>query len=212
MFTEEINYFVAGKGSIWGKGDPLTVSTLKKMNLRGRWLDLAAGDGRYTAWLLKKADAVVAADIDRSALSKLMFRMPSRLRKKLALKAFDMTQPFPFGKGEFDGVFCAGILHLFTKKVLQKVCAEIDRMVKPTGRVFIDMPTDIKRVSPAGELLTFGKEPMYTLAQGKRVLRRFFKDFSVQIRVSRVSAEFYPDANPPYTFSSRFIMLTGRKR
>lgn len=212
IFSEEINYFTAGSDSIWGSGHPLTIAALKRTKLKGCWLDLAAGDGRYTPWLLKKADAVVAADIDEGALSKLMFRMPRRLRKKLALKAFDMTKPFPFQSGEFDGVFCAGILHLFQKSILRRVCREILRVLKPTGVVFIVFPADILRVSPDGVPLTFGKEPMYTLAEARQTLKRMFPSVRATTRVSRVASEEYPHANPSYTFSCRFIMFVGRKR
>ena len=64
IFTEGINYFETSKVSIWGTGDKDTLELLKKVEIRGKWLNLAAGDGRYNLNLLEKADFVVASDID----------------------------------------------------------------------------------------------------------------------------------------------------
>lgn len=46
--TEDIDYSKTGKSSIWGTGDKATLALLRKIKLHGIWLNLAAGDGRYT--------------------------------------------------------------------------------------------------------------------------------------------------------------------
>ncbi|MCL5010699.1 MAG: hypothetical protein M1127_00595 [Patescibacteria group bacterium] len=53
------------KKSIWGKGDKITLSVLRKLKPRGAWLDLAAGDGRYAPTLLKTVNSLVVADKDK---------------------------------------------------------------------------------------------------------------------------------------------------
>lgn len=53
--------------SIWGKGDKLTIEILSKLQLKGTWLDLAAGDGRYVPKLLDKVDNLIAGDVDKNS-------------------------------------------------------------------------------------------------------------------------------------------------
>ena len=85
IFTEGIDYFTTRKTSIWGTGDKDTLQLLKKIEIHGKWLNLAAGDGRYNLNLLKKADFVVTSDIDESALSKLWHNTPDKYKQKEVL-------------------------------------------------------------------------------------------------------------------------------
>src|SRR3989344_1657398 len=91
IFTEGIDYSKTEKTSIWGVGDKDTLELLKKIEIRGKWLNLAAGDGRYNLNLLEKADSVVASDIDESALDKLWQNTPEQFKSKLKTKVFDIT-------------------------------------------------------------------------------------------------------------------------
>lgn len=211
IFTEGIDYFTTGKTSIWGTGDKYTLQLLKKIEIRGKWLNLAAGDGRYNLNLLKKADFVVASDIDESALSKLWHNTPDKYKQKLETKVFDITKKFPFDNRSFDGVFCTGTLHLFPKEVLKQIISEIDRVLKPNGKVIIDFATDIKRTSPSGKLITFGKEPLYTLEDAKRTLKNLFRNYQIEVHKSEVVEDFEA-ANPPYTLNCKLIILIADKK
>ncbi len=211
IFTKGINYFKTGKVSIWGTGDKDALRLLKKTEIRGKWLNLAAGDGRYNLNLLKKADFVVVSDIDASALSKLWQNTPEKYKSKLEIKIFDIIKRFPFEDNSFDGVFCTGTLHLFPDEILQKILSEIDRTLKPSGRVIIDFATDIKRVSPDGKLIIFGDEPKYTLGEAKITLKNLFRNYKIKIHESEVQEEAFTQARPPYKFSCQFILLVADK-
>lgn len=211
VFTEGIDYFATGENSIWGIGDKDTLQLLKKTEIHGKWLNLAAGDGRYNLFLLEKADLVVASDIDESALSKLWHNTPKKYQSKLKTKSFDITKKFPFENKSFDGVFCTGTLHLFPTEILQKIISEIDRVLKPKGRVIIDFATDIKRTSPTGKIITFGKEPLYTLEDAKKTLRNLFRNYQIEIHDSEVVEDFEA-ANPPYTLNCKFVILIADKK
>lgn len=211
IFTEGINYFETGKTSIWGTGDKDTLELLKKIKIHGKCLNLAAGDGRYNLNLLEKADFVIASDIDESALSKLWHNTPKKYRKKLDTKVFDITKSFPFGDDQFDSIFCTGTLHLFPKKVLQKIIFEINRVLKATGRVIIDFATDIKRISPNGKLIVFNKEPLYSLKGAKKILKNLFKNYRIRMYESEVVEDFEV-ANPPYTLNCKFVILIADKK
>ncbi|MBN2095691.1 MAG: class I SAM-dependent methyltransferase [Candidatus Aenigmarchaeota archaeon] len=210
IFTEGIDYFATGKDSIWGRGDEDTLKLLQKTAIQGRWLNLAAGDGRYNQFLLEKADSVTASDIDESALSKLWHNTPEKYRPSLETKAFNLTGKFPFEDASFDGVFCTGTLHLFPRDILQKVISEIGRVLRPGGRVILDFSADIKRFSPDGKLVTFGKEPLYTLNDAKKTLEVLFREYKTEMHDSAVVEDF-EGANPPYTLNCKFVILIAKK-
>ena len=54
--------------SKWGKGDKLTLKVLNTIQLKGTWLNLAAGDGRYIPELLKKVDKLISTNAPRYPL------------------------------------------------------------------------------------------------------------------------------------------------
>lgn len=211
IFTEGINYFETDQASIWGTGDKDTLELLRKIKIHGKCLNLAAGDGRYNLSLLEKVDFVVASDIDKSALSKLWHNTPKKYRKKLDIKVFDITKRFPFEDNQFDSIFCTGALHLFPKRILQQIISEIDRVLKTKGRVIIDFATDIKRTSPNGKLIVFGKEPLYSLKGAKKTLKNLFKNYRIQMHESEVIEDFEA-ANPSYTLNCKFVILIADKK
>ncbi len=211
IFTEGINYFETDKTSIWGTGDKDTLELLRKIEIHGKCLNLAAGDGRYNLDLLEKADFVVASDIDESALSKLWHNTPKKYRKKLNTKAFDITKKLPFEDNAFDDIFCTGTLHLFPKEVLRQIIFEIGRVLKSNGRVIIDFATDIKRTSPSGKLIIFGKEPLYSLKDARRTLKNLFRNYQIQMHESE-AVEDFEAANPPYTLNCKFVILIADKK
>src|SRR3989338_1254580 len=211
IFTDGIDYSKTDKTSIWGVGDKDTLELLKQIEIRGKWLTLAAGDGRYNLNLLEKADFVVASDTDESALSKLRQNTPDKFKAKLQTKVFDVTKKFPFENSSFDGVFCTGTLHIFSRKVLEKIILEIDNVLKLTGRVIIDFPADVKRIRLDGKPYTIKDEPKYTLPEAKTTLRNLFKNYKIKMYESEVPEEILKEANPPYKFSCKFILLVADK-
>lgn len=165
IFTEGIDYSKTDKTSIWGTGDKDTLELLKKIEIHGKWSNLAAGDGRYNLNLLEKADFVVASDIDESALNKLRQNTPDKYKPKLQTEVFDITKKFSFDNASFDGVFCTDTLHLFPKEILRQIFSEINRILKPSGRILIDFATDIQRILPDGKLYLRKSEPQYTIKE-----------------------------------------------
>lgn len=212
MFTEGVDYFKTGKVSIWGHGDKDTLELLNKTEIRGRWLNLAAGDGRYNQELLEKAGFVVASDLDESALRKLRDNTPVKLRTKLDMQVFDITQRFPFEDEAFDGVFCASILHYFPENILQQIVSEVDRILKPSGKVIIEFATDIKRILPDGKLYIRKSEPQYTFEEGKEILRELLNNYRVKIIKSEVPPEEIKTYRFVYTLSCQLVLLIANKK
>lgn len=212
IHTEGIDYFKTGKDSIWGPGDKDTLELLRNTDIHGKWLNLAAGDGRYNVNLLKKADLVVASDLDESALSKLWHNTPEEYRTKLTTKVFDLTKKFPFEDESFEGVFCTSTLHYFPEKVLQGIFLEIDRILKKRGRLIVEFATDMKRVFPDGNLYIRKSEPLYTFEEAVSLLRKLLKNYEVHITESAVLPEQVKTEHLEYTLSCRLIIIIADKK
>lgn len=210
IFTEGIDYTKTGKNSIWGKGHDATKIAIRKAGITGKWLNIAAGDGRYNPELLEEADHVIASDIDEGSLSKLWYTTSRKYSSKLETKVFDITKRFPFANNSFDGVFNSGALHLFPRKIFPMIIHEIDRVLKPTGTFILEFATDIERLAPNGDLITFGDEPLYSLAEAKKQLRELLDGYKVSFKVSAFQDEF-KDANPPYKYKVNNLIMVAKK-
>lgn len=211
MFTEGINYFETGKESIWGKGDKKTLEIIDKEDIKGDWLHLAAGDGRYNLELLVKANSVTATDVDKSALSKLWYNTPKEYQSKLRIKAFNLINKFPFNNNSFDGVFCTGTLHLFPKGLLKNIFGEMDRVLKSNGKTIIDFATDARRIRlDTGEPYTIKTRADYSHKEAKIFLKDIFKNYKLNMYESEVVEEFQ-GAHPAYKLNCKFIILVANK-
>jgi len=211
IFSEGIDYLTTGMDSIWGVGDEETLEELKKIQFRGKWLNLAAGDGRYNNGLLEQADEVMATDIDQSALAKLEIITPDNLKNKLKTQRMNLLDRFPFGDGCFNGVFCVGTLHLFPKDRIEEVFKEITRVLDESGEIFIDFATDISRLLPDGKQRDKTNETSYTTEEAESLFRDNFRDFNLVITRHKVPDETVVIGELSYVFSCNYILVRGRK-
>ncbi len=211
LVTERIDYSQTGPVSVWGPGDKDTLEYLDKTEMHGTWLNLAAGDGRYNNILLKKTDHVTAADLDENALAKLVANTPESLKPKLTTAVFDSTEPFPYADGTFDGVFCTGFLHLFPTDILRKIVAEMDRVLRPHGRIILDFSADLLRELPDGRFYTKESEPLYSIEEAIALMKQLFADYQVLMIRSRVPREEIKTLRMTYMFSCRFVIVQADK-
>ncbi len=199
--------------SVWGKGEELTLNTIKKEEIKGKWLDLAAGDGRYINELLEKADSLVLADRDANELKKVQESLSKKQKSKTSTKIFDMTKRFPFENRIFEGVFCTGTLHLFTQDKLNFIFSEITRVLKPKGKLIIDFATDVRRVLPNGELVRDWRD--YILRYRMSVARKMLNDLLSEYKLKMEESTFEDDLTniPEYGFKTKgnFILVVARK-
>lgn len=211
IFAEGINYFAVGSESIWGEEGPNTLKFMDNARIKGIWLNLAAGDGRYCKRILQEADRLVAADIDPGALSKTWHRMLEIDRSRLDLVVLDLTQTWPFADNSFNGVFSTGNLHFFSKQVLSGVFREMDRVLLPGGKIVMNFGTNIKRVMPNGELLIHPNEPQHRLEDAKEFIAESFRGFHTKFFIEPPEPIPYMNANPPFTYSSSIILMLAEK-
>jgi len=60
-------------------------------------------------------------------------------------------------------------------------------------------------------LITFGKEPLYTLEKAKMILKKLLKNYEIKMYESEIP-EYTTRTKPPYKFSSKFVLLVADKK
>ncbi|MCJ7826606.1 class I SAM-dependent methyltransferase, partial [Patescibacteria group bacterium] len=203
-----------GQESIWGKESPLTLKVLQSaLGNGGKWLHLAAGDGRYNNEIACSADKVFATDIDNSALRKLHRNTPKDLINKVETFQQNLIEKFPLKTSTIDGVFSAGTLHLFPESIFNDIASEISRVLKVGGVMVLEFRVDIKRTNTqTGELIKFGDEPLYNRDQAIAAITKAFPNFNIQFADGDQVSETFDKANPPLRFSCNNLLVTATKQ
>jgi len=211
IFTEGLNYFEHGKGSIWGSDDPQMVKLIKNNVLGGKWLNLGSGDGRYNSVLLELSDSLVALDIDKGALSKLWHDAPKKLRDKLKMTVADATKGLPFENETFDGVFCDSFLHMFPNEVSAKIIFEINRVIKSKGKLIFEFATETERVF-LGEGEYYKKQSTsHKLSETKAMIQTCLSNFNLDIQMYEIKNLKYKPRDVEYLFSGKILLVVGTK-
>ncbi len=210
-YLEDIDYLATSDESIWGSGDKETLQRLEKEHLAGKWLNLAAGDGRYNEILLRKANKVVATDFDMGALEKLQLQTPTELQGKLKIKRVDLNERLPFDDGEFDGVFNTGTIHLFPETMVEDILVEIDRVTKIGGRLFLDFACEIKRVTKEGSEMP-DERKYYLLDEVRYLIESTLPNYLLDFEQAEVAPEWVGEQENPHFFSCKFWIVSGVKK
>ena len=176
-----------------------------------KWINLASGDGRYNTLIAKITSKVTDVDIDEGALQKLYENTPKDIRKKLILKSFNIVESFPLEKNKYDGLFSSGTLYLFPEEVFINIAKEISRILKVGGYIALEWAIDIKRISPKGETVIFGTEPMYDKDSAVNVLQKALPNFELNFIEGEDIYSNEKEANPPYEFYCETLLLEGKK-
>ncbi len=212
IFTEGIDYSKTSKSSIWGEEDSSTKNMLKRLvKPDSKWVNLASGDGRYNTLILQTASEVTDIDIDEGALEKLYENTPTEIQHKLVLKSFNIIEPFPLLSNSYDGLFSSGTLYLFPEEIFINIAREISRILKVGGYLALEWAINIKRVSPKGESVIFGTEPLYDKDKAIQVTQKAFPNFQLKYLDGEKIYSNEREANPPYEFYCETLLLEGKK-
>jgi len=197
------------------KGEPedkKTIDILAKTEIKGTWLNLGAGEGRYCKRLLSKANKVIAADYNPEKLKILSRKISKANKTKLKIEVFDMTGKFPFEDSYFDGIFCTGTLHTFSEKNLIKIFREIKRVLKPEGKLIFDFATEVKRIQKDGKFYKYGNETFYSSDEAKKLLDNLLSGYTIKKYVnSSVNPFEFDNGEVSYTFSCNFFLIEADK-
>ena len=212
IFTEGIDYSKTSKSSIWGDEDISTMELLKRVvKPESKWVNLASGDGRYNSFIANIASEVTDVDIDEGALQKLYINTPEEIKGRLILKSFNIVERFPLESDTYDGLFSSGTLYLFPEDVLKNIGREISRVLKIGGYIALEWAINIKRVSPMGEPVIFGTEPLYDKHRAVNVIKEVFPNFEITFLDGEKIYSNESEANPPYEFYCETLLIEGRK-
>jgi SAM-dependent methyltransferase len=193
LSMEHVRYEGTPPGSIFGPGEKPMNELLEKRPPHGTWINLGAGDGRYSDKLLASCVEMVAFDIDPRALAKLERDLSPELRHKLIVQQGDLSKPLPFPDHVFDGAFCAATIHIFSEKTVEMIIAEMLRVVRKGGRVLLDFSYDIQRVMNDGTSYLYPGELPYSSLDAKRVIDKSFSGRNVEVQESRIEDDFETD-------------------
>jgi SAM-dependent methyltransferase len=213
IFTEDIDYLKTGEKSIWGIEDPATVKYLLSKEINGKWLDFAAGDGRFSKILISKVDELIITDLDESALKKLTNLLLIEENSKVKKVIQNIVEKFPFEDSHFDGVFNTGTLHLFPIHILDRIFKEVFRILKPNGEFIFDFATDIKREKPDGTLATFD-EAEYTLKEALLLIELLLKKIGFKVKniiQSETIEDLTNEESAGYIFTCKYFIVEAIK-
>lgn len=130
----------------------------------GRILDVGCGSGRNLFWFLKNGFQITAIDQSEKAVNAV------RERCSMIEPGFDQGRivlgqlaDMPFQDDAFDGVICNAVLHFAsTAEEFKHMMAELSRVLKPGGTLFIRMTSDVG----IREKLDKGENGVYLLPDG----------------------------------------------
>lgn len=197
--------------SIWGDGEGVTLKAIGSLEPGGRWLNLAAGDGRYVQQLVDKVDSLVLADINLDEAKRIFGYLTDEQREKVEFVEADLTKTLPFPDIAFDGVFCTGALHMFSADVLKDVMREIDRILKPRGKLILDLATEATKRYNDGRV-EIGYEGMnYTTLEAKRLLGNLLVGYAAQFTISSFTDDVSDLKDYGYTQIGDFILAVATK-
>lgn len=95
-------------------------------------VDLAAGTGAGSLYLIRQGRRVIACDYSEAALSILKKHVPEAETLR-----FDMTAPFPLADDCTDLILCDMGLHFFSEQVTFRILDEMRRILTPKGHAVL---------------------------------------------------------------------------
>lgn len=139
--------------------------------LKGRYkphmriLDAGCGEGRNLVWFLKNDYPVYGIDKDPSAILMLQF-MAKSLNPALPKEHFQQAavEDMPFPPNAFDALISNAVLHFAQDEGhFMEMMAEMHRVLKPEGSLFIRMTSDFGGMAERAQEVGEGK---YLLPDG----------------------------------------------
>lgn len=102
-----------------------------------RILELGAGIGQDTRYLIDHDFKIVATDFSKKALEYNYKTANSENRNLLTIQQLDISNSFPFKDQSFDVVYAHLVVHYFNNKITQQIFDEIYRVLKRNGIVAV---------------------------------------------------------------------------
>ena len=132
-------------------------------------LDLGSGSGRHLPLLAEHFSRVVACDFSRESLKPYSGKGSASVQTALP--------DLPFADESFDFILCWGVLHYLPENLIAPAAMEIQRCLKPGGRVFLTLRSD-SDTHLAGQLALGDLAQGHARLFSKTDALAFFKTFA----------------------------------
>ncbi|HIH23864.1 TPA: class I SAM-dependent methyltransferase [Candidatus Woesearchaeota archaeon] len=175
------------------------IAALLKKRKATRVLDLGCGSGRNLFFLDKLGFDVAGIDIAPAGIKTIKDRI-----KGVDAKVGDIYTRLPYPDASFDAVISVQVLQHNTAPNIKRAIAEIRRILKPGGILFLTVGGRIsknkvrfclvltaKKIAPNTYVPTNGDEKGLThFIYNKKLLREHFKDFTM-LDIWKDSKDYY---------------------
>lgn len=101
--------------------------------VKGKILDLGAGQGQDSRFFAGQGYNVVSTDVEETALEQSQLKLSDDLKQKVVVQKTDLREELPFDDASFDVVYAHLSLHYFDYKTTLRLFGEIQRVLKPGG-------------------------------------------------------------------------------
>lgn len=102
-------------------------------------LDLGCGSGRHSVFFAEKGFEVFGFDFSEDSVNRAK-EILQRLNLCANLKVWDMTHSLPYDDQFFDAVISTRVFHHSKMETIKRVIAEIKRVLREGGYVYIQVP------------------------------------------------------------------------
>lgn len=170
-------------------------------------LELGAGTGQDTHYLLSHGFTVVATDFSKRVLD-FNLQAASVGRNRLTIQELDLTQFFPFANESFGVIFSHLVVHYFDRRTTQEIMDETFRVLKPGGVIALQVNSVTDPEYGRGTKL---EEDYFEIAPGIR--KRYFsvesmRDFTGSFERLVLDNQ---GADPRRSHKTGLIRFIGRK-
>jgi len=156
--------------------------------LTGSVLDLGCGLGNLVVEAARRGASVVAVDASPTAIARIQ---QVAAEEKLALRGVQADLKNYQIDGQFDSIAAIGLLMFFDRPRALELLDEIQRHVKPGGRVVINVlieGTTFLGMFQPGHYYLFGRDELEQCFAGWRVLALNYQTFSAPENTEKVFA------------------------
>lgn len=111
----------------------------KKLNANSRILDIGCGHGRHVIYFAGNGHDVFGID-NYSQVLKQLSKQLSKSRLHAKIRRYDFTKSLPYPTHYFDLVIATRSVHHTNANNMRRVFREINRVIKPRGYLYLQIP------------------------------------------------------------------------
>lgn len=100
-------------------------------------LDLGCGYGTDTVYLARKGMRMTAFDFSKASVESTIQKAKDAHIDSIKVLQHDLSKKLPFRNNSFDAVYAHLSIHYFDEATTHRIIAEIERVLKPSGLLFV---------------------------------------------------------------------------